>query len=149
MFLTFYGYCWAALALAASLRQEPSRLIKGCLRENLMTITNAEIDENYGDFHNSFVTVLVLMGIPGLVLALAFMILLAVRAAVLFFSDDPRADAAVKTLIAILPPIYLHNLLESSIFVTMDFRSLSFFLVAGAVLAYSYEICPPKRKAKN
>lgn len=133
-----------------TIKEEPMRLLRGCLSEDIMAVTDEYLPyPPYGHFHNAYIQVLEYAGIPGLLLMLAFSILLIIRAVKLFFTEDAKASLAVKALILPLPGIFLYNMLETSIFCFMDFRSLSFFMIAGAVLAYSYEICPPKPKTEK
>ena len=71
----------------------------------------------------------------------------------LFFSSHPGATLAVKSLTLPLSGILIYGMLETVIFTASaderaltDFRELFFFLVAGVVLAYSYELAPPQKR---
>ena len=133
--------------------EEPLRLIRGCMDDELFTTEAAlrhqeECGHAIGHYHNSFIQALELTGIPGLLFAAAFWILLIIHSFRLFFTDSPEASIAIKFLVVFLPAIFVNNLLETSSFCIMDYRANFFFLIAGAVIAYSYEICPPKRKSR-
>ena len=73
----------------------------------------------------------------------------------LFFSAHPGATTAVKTLTLPVSGILIYGMLETVIFTASaderaltDFRELFFFLLAGVVLAWSYELEPPKKQDK-
>jgi len=72
----------------------------------------------------------------------------------LFFSAHPKATTAVKSLTLPVSGILVYGMLETVIFTASaderaltDFRELFFFLLAGVVLAYSYEL-EPSNKAR-
>ena len=128
-----------------SLKDEPARLFRGCLYDDVMKTSWPYLTREYAHMHNSYLQVLHFTGIPGFLLVIAFSVLLAIRALKLFFSENEKADMAVKSLVLFLPGFLIYNMLETSMFALQDFRSISLFLIAGAVIAYTYdyEICPP------
>ena len=128
-----------------SLKDDPARLFRGCLYDDVMKTSWPYLTREYAHMHNSYLQVLHFTGIPGLLLVIAFSVLLAIRALKLFFSENEKADMAVKSLVLFLPGFLIYNMLETSMFALQDFRSISLFLIAGAVIActYDYEICPP------
>ncbi len=140
-----------------TLAQEPERLLKGST-DDMMDIANIYIEKYYyvrgmtdsvciyHNFHNSFLSVLVYTGLPGFAIMLAFCILLIRRMLKVYFSGDERATTAVISLAALLAAMFIYNMFEASIFFITDIRSIIFFITAGAFLAYSYEICPPRKK---
>jgi O-antigen ligase len=100
--------------------------------------------------HNVLLQVLMLTGIPGFLLVLAFMLLLIRRAVKLFFSAAP---VMIKVLVLPISGILFYGLFETILFTDSadqraltDFRELFFFLLAGVVLAYSYEYSPDKNR---
>ncbi len=129
-----------------SLKDEPMRLLRGCMSENIMSTTRPYLQRDQGHMHNSYIQVLHFAGIPGLLIVLAFTVLLFIHAVKLFFSESIKADMAVKSLVLFLPGLFIYNMLETSMFAFLDFRSIVLFLIAGAVIAYSYELCPPRVK---
>ena len=73
----------------------------------------------------------------------------------LFFSQDPGTDIAVKILTFPLTGVMIYGMFETILFTqcaddraNTDFRELFFFLLAGIVLAYSYELAPRNRRKK-
>ena len=109
----------------------------------------------YFHMHNLWLQVLMLTGLPGLLLVLAFCVLLIWRMLRLFFSQDPGTDIAVKILTFPLTGVMIYGMFETILFTqcaddraNTDFRELFFFLLAGIVLAYSYELAPRNRRKK-
>ena len=123
-------------SIIPTLQQEPLRLLRGCLCLDVMKISNTVLPKIKPHFHNTFLQLFCLTGLPGLVLILAFCALLAVRILRLFFSDAP---IDIKALTLILIGSFMYNLLEVSLFVAADTRAFTAYIVAGAVLACSYE----------
>ena len=89
-------------------------------------------------------------------LVLWFSVLVVIRAVRLFFTQNPRATTAVKTLTLPVSGILLYGMLETVIFTASaderaltDFRELFFFLITGVMLAYSYELAPTKKNKYN
>ena len=84
-------------------------------------------------------------------LVVAFCVLLLWRMLRLFFSQDQRIGIAVKILTFPLAGSFIYGMFETMLFTqcaddraNTDFRELFFFLLAGIVLAYSYELAPKK-----
>ncbi len=103
--------------------------------------------------HNYLLQVLMLTGLIGFLLVLAFSVLLVVRMLCLFFTQNPAATTAIKSLTLPVSGILVYGMLETVIFTASaddraltDFRELFFFLLAGVVLAYSYELAPMKKR---
>lgn len=123
-------------SIVPTMQREPLRLLRGCLCQDVMNISNTVLPKPKPHFHNTFLQLFCLTGLPGLMLILAFCSLLAVRILRLFFSDAP---IDIKVLTLILIGSFAYNLLEVSLFVAADTRAFTTYIVAGAVLAYSYE----------
>ncbi len=121
-------------------RQEPIRLLRGTLTSEIMSISNLLTERPYAHFHNSYLQAFVLSGIPGLALLIAFFYSLIKRMFLLFFSTNPKASFDAKVLVVLLAGCILYNMLESSLFYTLDIRSIMFYIIAGMVIAYSDEI---------
>lgn len=126
-----------------SLKDDPARLFRGCPVDDVMKTSWPYLSREFAHMHNSYLQVLHMAGIPGLLLAIAFTVLLAIHGLRLFFSESEKADLAVKCLVLFLPGYFIYNMLETSMFVYQDFRSISLFLIAGAIVAYSGDIYPP------
>lgn len=123
-------------AIIPTMQQEPSRLLRGCLCMDVMKIAHQYLINKDPHFHNTFLQVLCITGIPGLLLILALCVLLAIRIIRLFFSAAPLE---IKALTLILIGLFLYNMLEVSLFVAADTRAFIAYIVAGAVIAYNKE----------
>lgn len=127
---------------------ERSRLLYGSLTNGYMYTVNMlsgyENPEN-GELntHNYLLEALVLTGIPGFLLLLAFTVILAKRMIYMFFCAT--ADIPVKLLTVPLAATLVKNMGEAMIARTDDITNYFFFLVAGVFLAYSYELLPEKK----
>ena len=148
-------HVWAAAIPA--IRDEPLRLLIGKYNSKLMDGPHRyQISAENGSFwhmHNYLLQVLMLTGLIGFLLVLAFSVLLVVRMLCLFFTQNPAATTAIKSLTLPVSGILVYGMLETVIFTASaddraltDFRELFFFLLAGVVLAYSYELAPMKKR---
>ena len=133
-----------------ALKAEPKRILIGKLSHQAMDYTRVVLKYPYYHIHNYLLQVLLLTGVPGFLLVLAFSLLLVWRCVRLFFSKARLAD---KLLILPLSGVLIYGMLETIIFTDSadqraltDFRELFFFLIAGCVLAFYYEQFPPRRK---
>ena len=131
-----------------TLRREPIRLLRGCLSTKMTAVLN-EMDTSipYAHFHNLCLEVLLLTGVVGFCLVMAFCVLLLIRCARLFFS--PRAPMTLKLLILPIVGSLQYNMLEVNLFKAADLRSVSFFLLAGFLLGGYYELYPTKKQAER
>lgn len=136
-------------------KQDPMRLLIGKYSSKLMDIPNLYQSYPYFHMHNYLLQVLMLTGIVGFVLVLAFTVLMVVKMIRLFFSDHPDASLAVKTLTLPLSGVFVYGMFEIILFTSsaderavVDFRELFFLLIAGIFLGFYYEIFPEKNKAK-
>ena len=145
---------WAAAIPA--IRDEPLRLLIGKYSSKVMDGPHRyQISAENGSFwhmHNYLIQVLMLTGLVGLLLVLAFTGLLVWRMLRLFFSKHPGATTAIKSLTLPVSGILVYGMLETVIFTNSaddravtDFRELFFFLIAGVMLAYAYELESAKR----
>ena len=151
-----FGVWYAAIP---AIRDEPMRLLIGKYSSKVMDGPHRyQISAENGSFwhmHNYLLQVLMLTGLVGFLLVLAFSVLLVVRMVRLFFTRNPAATTAIKSLTLPVSGILLYGMLETVIFTNSaderavtDFRELCFFLLAGVVLAYAYELGDGK-KVKN
>ena len=132
-----------------ALKYEPRRILFGKLSIKDMDYTSAVLKYPYFHIHNYLLQVLLLTGLPGFLLVLAFSLLLVFRCIRLFFSKALIAD---KLLVLPVSGIFIYGMFETIIFTDSadqraltDFRELFFFLVAGVVLAAYYEHFPDKQ----
>ena len=124
-------------SIVPTMRQEPLRLLRGCLCVDVMKIANPLLPTPVPHYHNTFLQVLCIAGLPGLLLTLLICVLLAVKVIRLFFSDAPLE---IKALTLLLIGLFIYNMLEVSLFVAADTRAFTAYIVAGAVIAYGNEI---------
>ena len=129
-------------------REDPLRLLIGKYSSKIMLIPHKYQSYPYFHMHNVLLQVLMLTGIPGFLLVLAFMVLLIRRSVKLFFSAAP---VMIRVLVLPISGVLFYGLFETILFTDSadqraltDFRELFFFLLAGIVLACSYEYSPDK-----
>ena len=140
------GLVWkSAISL---LFMEPERLLHGSLDNEYMTMVNAFISATdpaaiVVNTHNFFLETLMLTGLPGLLLILAFFFILVCRMLRIFF--DTGVDSSIKLLTLPLTTVLLKNMGEAMLLRYDDITNYFFFLVAGVFLAYSYELLPEKK----
>lgn len=128
------------------LRMEPGRLLHGSLDNEYMTMINIFNHWNAKDTHNYLLETLLLTGLPGLLLVLAFTLILVLRMVRVFFA--PGAELSAKLLTLPFATILLKNMGEAILLRYDDITNYVFFLAAGAFLAYSYELFPEKSLKK-
>ena len=138
------------LSAIPAIKDEPLRLLIGKYNDKLMDGPHRYQIGPFWHMHNYLLQVLMLTGLPGFLLVLAFTVLVVWRMVGLFFSG---ANLAVKALCFPVSGIMLYGMLETILFTASaderaftDFRELFFFLVCGVMLAYSYELAPPKKR---
>lgn len=129
-----------------ALKAEPRRILIGKLSHKVMDYTRKVLNYPYYHIHNYLLQVLLLTGLPGFLLVLAFSVLLVIRCIRFFFSGAALSD---KVLVLPITGILMYGMLETIIFTDSadqraltDFRELFFFLLAGFVLAAYYEQFP-------
>ena len=128
-------------AALESLRREPQRLWKGCLFEERMSVADELLTERFPNFHNTLLDVLNYTGLPGLLLLLAFLVLLTMRILQLLFASAAPIEDRLLTLPLIGALVY--SMLEPLFFFCYDFRALLSFLFAGFVIACARETEKP------
>ena len=127
---------------------EPERLLHGSLDNEYMTMVNVFISATnpaaiVANTHNFFLETLMLTGVPGLLLILAFIFILVCR--MLRILLDTGVDSSIKLLTLTLTTVLLKNMGEAMLLRYDDITNYMFFLVAGVFLAYSYELLPEKK----
>lgn len=119
-----------------TMQREPLRLLIGCLNKDAMKYTSEILGKEILNFHNTFLQVLCLTGVPGLLLVLALCVLLGRRVLRVIYSDAP---VTISILALMLVGIFSYNMLEVNLFYIMDVSTYAAYTAAGAVLAYTYE----------
>lgn len=138
-----------------TLREDPARIVRGCYSSKVMDIPHKYTSVAFWHMHNFLLQVFMLTGLPGFLLVFAFTVLLVRRMILLFFSS--RASLSDKLLTLPLTGLLLYSMFETLIFtdsadyraMTTDIRELMFFLLAGLVLARSYELYPACRHGRQ
>ena len=121
-------------SIIPTMQQEPLRLLRGSLCKDVMRVANTVLPEAKPHFHNSFLQLFSLTGLPGLLLVLGFCLVLCTKILRIYFSGAPTE---IKLLTLPLAGSLIYSLLETSLFVVADFRAFLFYIIAGAVLAYN------------
>ena len=117
-----------------TVKQEPLRLLIGSSKEKLTNVSDSleYIYFHVDHYHNMLLNILMLTGIPGLLIAIAFLFDLIRKMIILFFSEEPEANLAEKTLTLPLAGYILYGAtLEVLLFTETDVRAFAFFLLAG------------------
>ena len=126
---------WSALK---SLEKEPIRLLIGCSYEHKMDVSHELIQEWAHHFHNMFLEIINLFGIPGLLLVLWFYwILMKAIWRIVFLegvSDCPKQLLFIPILV-----ISGYYMLEAGLFTAMDLRSAEFFFLSGTLMGVETE----------
>lgn len=138
-------------SIYTTLRLESRRLLYGGLTDEYMSAINIIIAHEdplavVKHTHNVFLETLMLTGLPGLLLALAFTLILVIRMVRVFFTAG--AELSVKLLTLPLATVLLKNMGEATLLRYDDITNYVFFLAAGAFLAFSYELFPEKSRKK-
>ncbi len=129
-----------------TIKEEPLILLRGCLSKDSMGLTNALLQRKdpVPHFHNFLLQTLILTGLPGLTLAMAFCFLVLKKAFLLFFSRDPRVSMGVRVLaLAAVSPL-VYGLFEACFFTDVDIRPLFFFLMSGLMLGFARDASAPQ-----
>ena len=140
-------------SIIPTFKDDPLRLIIGKYSSKIMDIPNQYQSYPYFHMHNFLLQVLMLTGVIGFLLVLAFTVLMVIKMIRLFFSQHPEASMDVKILTLPISGIFIYGMLETILFTASadaraltDFRELCFFLIAGIFLAYYYQVFPAKKK---
>lgn len=137
---------WAAVVPAV--RDDPSILLFGQRQRDTMTFINDYLKSHNPrvdykpHMHNMFMQVLMLMGLPGLLIVLAWTVLLVVKMIKVFFSSRPEIGMMIKTLTIAPAGILVYNLAEVFGFAGAHLIGNCFFLLAGIFLGFYYDFFP-------
>lgn len=120
-------------SIIPTIQREPLRLLRGCKYPDVMGVANTVLKNHKVHFHNCLLQSLAFTGLPGLMLCLAFCVLMTVKIIKLYFSPAPFE---LKVLSMILVGSLIYNMVEVSLFYYTDIRANTFYLLSGAVLAW-------------
>ncbi|MBQ6215331.1 MAG: O-antigen ligase family protein [Oscillospiraceae bacterium] len=135
-----------------TIRQQPERLLIGSSEARLSEVSDASEGINFHvyHYHNMFLNTLMLTGVPGLVIVLAFLYILIRKILLLLFSRKEEASLAEKTLvIPLIGLIGYGATLEVLLFTETDIRAFAFFFIAGILLAECRDFEIGKRDSDN
>ena len=143
-------------SIIPTIKEDPTLLLIGKYSHQIMDIPHKYQNYPYFHMHNYLVQTLMLTGVLGLLLVLAFTVMLVVKMIRLFFTKLPEVTSAVKTLTLPLAGIFIYGMMETVIFTNCaddraptDFRELAFFLIAGVFLGFYYDAFPAKKKERG
>ena len=143
-------------SIIPTIKEDPTLLLIGKYSHQIMDIPHKYQNYPYFHMHNYLVQTLMLTGVLGLLLVLAFTVMLVVKMIRLFFTKLPEVTSAVKTLTLPLAGIFIYGMMETVIFTNCaddraptDFRELAFFLIAGIFLGFYYDAFPAKKKERG
>lgn len=126
------------------IQRDPSILLFGKPSDELRQLMVREIGVSSDYFHNLPLQVLMRYGIPGVLLLLAFLVLLAIRSIHVFLDTTPGTPLAVRFLPAILLACMLEETMESQLFLSIfTIQDPIFFIIAGIVVHASYAVKKP------
>lgn len=141
------------LSVVPTFKDDPLRLLIGKYSDKIMDIPNLYQSYPYFHMHNFLLQVLMLTGVIGFLLVLAFTVVLVIKMIRFFFSNHPEAALDRKLLTLPMAGIFIYGMLEIILFTASaderaltDFRELFFFLIAGIFLGYYYQVFPAKSK---
>ena len=138
--LTVYRAVWQTL------REHPRMFLLGSDPDAGMALVNEHMYKPVVHCHNFLLQTLLLAGLPGFLLMLAFCVFLLGAALRLLFSDVPLT--AQLLALPVLSSL-LFGQFEAGFFNYTDARTLFFYLICGLMLGTYYDLFSPKRNAEN
>ena len=132
--------------------REPIIIFRGLLSKQIGPTYKNVMSElypgaNYPDaMHNSFLQVFMVSGLPGLILIVAWTVLLIIKMVKIFYSKRKDIGIEVKILTLPIASLFVVSLAESLLFFSFDVSGIVFYLCAGVFLGYYYDSYPVKTK---
>ena len=133
--LTVYRAVWQTLM------EHPRILLFGSGADEGLALVNAHLVKPMAHCHNFLLQTLLLTGLPGFLLVLAFCVLL--LAAALRLLCTPRAALPLRLLSLPVLSSLLFGQFEAGFFNYTDARTLFFYLICGMLLGTYYDLFPP------
>ncbi len=117
-----------------SLKSEPNRLLIGCRFEDVMKYYNATAKKPMAHFHNMFLQIINIFGIPGLSIVLAFYCVILKKGLKIAF--DTSGLFPIEEVMQVLPILAISdfNILEAGLFTNMGFCQIVFFMWCGILV---------------
>lgn len=127
-------------------RDDPHAALFGQAEENMMDAVNARGDyrEVKQHMHNLVLQALVLTGIPGALILLAFVCLQLVRMVRAYFDTTGRVLQADKVLLILPATLLVYGMAEVLLNRLVGFASLSFLLAGGIFTEFEREAFPSR-----
>lgn len=138
--LTVYRAVWQTL------REHSRMLLLGCDPDEGMALVNEKLPKPVVHCHNFLLQCLLLAGLPGFLLILAFCVFLLAAAIRLLFSGVPLT---AKLLALPVLSSLLFGQFEAGFFNYTDARTLFFYLICGLLLGTYYDVFSAKRPTEN
>lgn len=144
-------------ALTALIQEKPYILWKGALPETAMAQVSkvlAVMDSHWaetplGHMHNSLLQALLITGVPGLLIVLCFLALLAVQSLRLFFAKPERVPLSAQIWVLLTWTLLLVSMAEAYLFTENSLMNLMFFFAAGMVMVQAKERLPFPARLKK
>ena len=129
------------------IRNDPSILFRGCLDDRSSDeLTRALFEKglikegkHITHYQNYLIQVLIVTGLPGLLLAASFSILLVIKSVKSFFCCGEKLSLPHKTLVLPIAASMAYMMFEIGLFTTTDLRTLFFFLMSGIFAGGYYD----------
>ena len=138
----------------AAIREQPAILLRGQSGKVLMNYPNLymmvlKYSRPYAmpNMHNIFFQVLLLTGLPGLLLVLAWALLQVSRMLRVFFSRKELVPLPIAFLTIPMTAFFVYTQMEYQLFPAWDSSGRAFLLIAGVFLGLYREYFPAKAKA--
>lgn len=120
---------WSAIK---SLEMEPRRLLVGSSWEHLLEISHSLIKEQAKHFHNDFLQAVNLVGLPGMILQIIFLVCVARFGIRIIFDISEQYSMCDRMLVIPVAVFYVYIMLECTLNLKyIDFRALMFYFLAG------------------
>lgn len=122
------------------LRTRPVILLRGQTNKTLMDLPHVFMEQVYNikrsepHMHNYFFQTLLLTGLPGFLLVLAWTVLIVVRMIRVFFSRAASVPLHIAFLTIPMTGMFIYNQLEYELFPAWDSSTKAFLLIAGVFL---------------
>lgn len=152
-----YTLSWRTLiweSVPYCIRKNPAVLLRGQLSKGLMDRTNAYLFGvyrilNQPNMHNYLFQSILLAGLPGFLMVLAWTLLIVVRMIRVFFSREDTVPLSIAFLTIPMTGMFLFNMMEYELFPAWDSSSLAFLLLTGVFLGLYREYVSDKKPRKN